>query len=329
MYKQILAIALGTIITQTSYAFISEIELSTNSSYSETEYEYNNAPDDETTSDTSSLGLNATVYFKQVDDTVDAPLAEAVFIQKVGGINLNLSQGDSDFKYKDPVGGTTKSSSDTDSIGLTLHAIFDTFILEAENNKFTRERKNWETENTYQRLGFGAYMTDHSTIIVSLLNQEIKDSNGYISSEDSGINAAVKFFIPFNNTEKSLSVGGSLSILGSERRNGEIDDAATAALDLFADYYLSNQLALKLSIYTTSFVADEEDDSGDDIEITSVSQTISFGCEYFISNQFAIFGNLSLTSGEYEEEVEWFGGSDKEEGETTGSALQLGIKGRF
>jgi hypothetical protein len=322
MKRLFFPVLLAATIAQSAYAYNVEIGAGV-SSLSE-EYDYDLPK--KTEIDTDKRALLATVYFKEVDSG-DAPYAEAAFLSKAGSVSLGFSKADMDYEYKEP-GFTAKNSNEFDDLSLALHAVFNDFILEIQVNDEDEESDRADIEGTYRSFGMGGYLSDNSTIIVSLLKYKRElDSDSYAGSytmaEHSGINAALKFFIPLNNA-RSLSVGGDISILDSELSDGYVD-GAMVSLNIFADFYLSKNLALNFALDTASFAGESDNNFSNDTDITEVVQFASFGAEYFINRHFAVFGGLTLGSGEYDEDG-YYDDGDYDYSATGGV---VGIKGRF
>ncbi|NRB38720.1 MAG: hypothetical protein HRU20_09680 [Pseudomonadales bacterium] len=319
MIKKILATTIVIAASQASYAYQAEVEY--NFSASSLEYDFEDFGGYDVDSNLSVL--TGSLFFGQVDDS-KGPLAEAAFLDKAGSVSLMYGMGDNEYQFT----GGDKNSTDLDGFGASVHGVVGSLILEAEYLASTEEYDadfSGEEKTTVVRVGLGGYMTDRSTIVMSIYSEELKDHEdgfgSFVLRENKGINGALKFFIPFNNGQ-ALSVGGDVRLLSSERNEGDLDGVSIEA-DLFANYYLTNKLALKLALDTEVFAADSESEFYD--TYSSVIQTLSFSSEYFVIDQLAVYGGLSLTTGTEEVETRNF----DFETEITGLALNLGVKGRF
>lgn len=305
MKKLMLAAVIAASVSPLSHAYQVEVE----GNYVTGTVEYDDS-EFKVDADTDNVMLKGSFFLEEVDAS-KGPLAEAAFLSKASSASFSLNRGETD------VEGVTVEN---DSWSLSAHVVAsDKFIIEAEyiDSIQSPEAVSIDLETKSLSLGFGAYLSDTSTFVVSLLSQE-SEVEGIDVSDDAGISGALKFFLPLADGE-ALSVGGDLSFIETNV-NGSSTTSETVGLTVFADYYLSKQLALKSEFARTST---EED--GRTYEYTRDLNVLTLGAEYFANNQVSLYGNLGFLVGESEEKDL----TDIESLDLAGNAVTFGIKGRF
>ena len=305
MKKLLCALAVSAVASPLTYAYQAEIE----GNYTMGSLEFEEGPNTWDV-DSDNLMLKGSWFFKDVD-TEKGPLAEVAFLDKVGSASLMINRGtieNDGFKM------------DNDNWGLGVRGVLkEKFILEFDyiDNSLSANGVSGSFDTTNINLGFGAYLNDTTTLVVSLLTHE-NEFSGIKLADGTGLNGAFKTFIPLSDGQ-SVTVGGNLAIINSDAAFGDAEEQQIN-FSIYTAYYLSNDLSLRGALTSTS----SEVEDGVETETLSMT-TLSFGSEYFVNEQFSVYGDLGLNFGDDEQEDLF----DSETTDISGTNLVVGVKGRF
>lgn len=261
-----------------------------------------------------ALSVGGTFYLSPVNTTLGA-YDEAPFLSKASSIGFSYgkeAEGKS-VPYGRYIGFGGKSKT------LKSRAIVDNYIFQFTYIDDNLDNLNYkgDVEQEHIILGFGGYMTDYSTVVVSYVNYQ--DTRQFIDAlplgatyrQDEGVDVAVKYYIPFENGQ-SISVGANLLIVDTKIR---VNNASGTryALGGNINYFPTHQWAL-----SAAFEYGEFSDNGFDLKRSA----LHLNTKYYFTNSFSM--NLALTQ---------MGGTDEfrkiDVDDVTGGNFSLGFTGRF
>lgn len=157
--------------------------------------------------DVDSVGLGGRFYFEDVD-TSKGPLGEATFLDQSSSVGAGWVYTDADDLVDDV---------DADSYMIDGRYVLQTSIPLIFEASWTRETPSF-SDIDYYSVGFGAYITDNTTVVVSYRTSDIDETNDIDPGDIDAYSIDLKHLWHLSG-DSAISVEGSYGLIDVEDNN--------------------------------------------------------------------------------------------------------------